>query len=284
MPSAKPARAGQNHSSRGKPRAHDPARIRKALIGQVEAVAEAAHRLTPEQRALPSGLPGWDVHHLLVHIALQTDAVPRLLAGPAVPAGASAQAGVLEWARASSHPPGVPAVPDGAPEAAGEAATTEDGAARLDEAVAQLEPVLESAVREDVLVSTRLGVMRMLDFTVTRLVELVVHSDDLARATGAPVTLDRQALAVTVRLLADLLAVRAPGGAVEVRVPPFAVVQCVEGPRHTRGTPPNVVETDPRTWLRLATGRTRWADAVAVGAVSASGERADLTGQLPVLG
>ena len=74
-----------------------------------------------------------------------------------------------------------------------------------------------------------------------------------------------------------------PGRSVEVRVPPFAAVQCVEGPRHTRGTPPNVVETDPRTWLELATGRLEWSDAVEAGRVMASGTRADLSHWLPVL-
>ncbi|WP_449066757.1 sterol carrier family protein, partial [Planomonospora algeriensis] len=75
---------------------------------------------------------------------------------------------------------------------------------------------------------------------------------------------------------------RPRGGPSEVRVPPHAAVQCVEGPRHTRGTPPNVVETDARTWLELATGRLSWADAMAAGRVSASGARADLTEYLPV--
>lgn len=68
-----------------------------------------------------------------------------------------------------------------------------------------------------------------------------------------------------------------------MRVPPYAVVQCVEGPRHTRGTPPNVVETDPLTWIRLATGRLSWPDAVAQAKVAASGERADLTALLPLM-
>lgn len=72
----------------------------------------------------------------------------------------------------------------------------------------------------------------------------------------------------------DELARRAPGRSVEVRVPPFGVVQCIEGPRHTRGTPPNVVETDPRTWVALAIGRIAWSEAVASGALSASGSRA----------
>lgn len=70
------------------------------------------------------------------------------------------------------------------------------------------------------------------------------------------------------------LAAIAPGHSVEVRVPPFAAVQCVEGPRHTRGTPPNTVETDPRTWLALAVGHLDWDTAVADGGLVASGSRA----------
>ena len=66
-------------------------------------------------------------------------------------------------------------------------------------------------------------------------------------------------------------------------MPPFTAVQCIEGPRHTRGTPPNVVETDPLTFLRLATGRLAWAEALANGSVRASGNRADLSEQLPLL-
>ncbi|NIH86454.1 hypothetical protein FHX45_003347 [Amycolatopsis granulosa] len=93
----------------------------------------------------------------------------------------------------------------------------------------------------------------------------------------------RPALAAAVRLSLRTLAQDAPGRSVEVRVPPFAAVQCVEGPRHTRGTPPNVVETDPRTWLELATGRLEWTDAVREGRVTASGTRADLGHWLPLV-
>jgi hypothetical protein len=91
-----------------------------------------------------------------------------------------------------------------------------------------------------------------------------------------------EALRCAALYLLGLLAERAPGRAVEVRIPPYAAVQCVAGPRHTRGTPPNVVETDAVTWLRLATGRTSWASAVRDGAVSASGPRADLSEYLPL--
>ena len=93
----------------------------------------------------------------------------------------------------------------------------------------------------------------------------------------------RPELAAAVRLSLRALAADAPGRTVEVRVPPFAAVQCVDGPRHTRGTPPNVIETDPRTWLELATGRVDWTTAVADGRVSASGTRADLSHWLPLV-
>lgn len=93
----------------------------------------------------------------------------------------------------------------------------------------------------------------------------------------------RAQLAEAVRCSLRTLAVDAPGGSVEVRVPPYGAVQCLGGPAHTRGTPPNVVETDSRTWLRLAAGMLTWADAVAQGSVSASGNRADLSAVLPLI-
>lgn len=86
---------------------------------------------------------------------------------------------------------------------------------------------------------------------------------------------------LTKHLLA-LLVAKAPGGAVEVRVPPYAVAQCVEGTRHTRGTPPAVVETDPATWIALAVGDLTWEDATGAGRVRASGERSDLSPMLPL--
>lgn len=93
---------------------------------------------------------------------------------------------------------------------------------------------------------------------------------------------DRTARATAVRYLLQLLAEKAPGHAVEVRVPPFGAVQAIDGPRHTRGTPPNVVETDPDTWIALATGAEAWADAAASGRIRASGVRADLSDVLPL--
>lgn len=102
--------------------------------------------------------------------------------------------------------------------------------------------------------------------------------DESAPAPG------RAALAEAVRLTARTLAESAPGGSVEVRVPPFVAVQCIAGPRHTRGTPPNVVETDPRTWLLLAAGLLEFAQALRAGRVAASGARAaEVAHWLPVV-
>jgi hypothetical protein len=93
----------------------------------------------------------------------------------------------------------------------------------------------------------------------------------------------RPVLRAAVSYTLGLLAERAPGRSVEVRIPPLAAVQCVPGPRHTRGTPPNVVETDPLTWLDLAAGQLAWTDAVASGRVRASGLRSDISAYLPLV-
>ena len=90
-------------------------------------------------------------------------------------------------------------------------------------------------------------------------------------------------VATAVRFTLEELASRAPGRTLEVRVPPYGAVQCVEGPRHTRGTPPNVIETDARTWLDLVTGQKDWASALAGGKVHASGLRATLAEHLPLI-
>jgi Bacterial SCP ortholog len=103
--------------------------------------------------------------------------------------------------------------------------------------------------------------------------EAVRAVEDWLRDDTRPVP-SRADLAAAVRLTARTLAAQAPGASVEVRVPPFVAVQCISGPRHTRGTPPNVVETDPRTWLLLATGLLTVTDASTTGALRLSGSRA----------
>lgn len=124
------------------------------------------------------------------------------------------------------------------------------------------------------------------DAVLAALAELVAGCEELSRSLPdrEPVPIPRLVLATTTRALAELLAAQAPGHSVEIRVPPFVAVQAIAGPRHTRGTPPNVVETDPLTWLRLATGRLPFSEALADGRIQASGTRADLTDYLPVLG
>jgi hypothetical protein len=108
--------------------------------------------------------------------------------------------------------------------------------------------------------------------------------NDVLDALDAGAEPDRTDLRDAVRFLLAELARRVPGRSVEVRVPPFGAIQCVPGPRHTRGTPPNVVETDPMTWFLLAVGRLPWSVAVAEGRVRASGTRTDMSVHLPVYG
>jgi hypothetical protein len=117
-----------------------------------------------------------------------------------------------------------------------------------------------------------------------RIVEVVALAD--RNESTSAVAIPRQVLAICCRALTGWLAERHPGRSIEVRVPPYAAVQCgigPEGPTHTRGTPPNVVETDPITFIRIATGTLTWQDARTAGKVSASGQRADLSSVLPIL-
>ena len=105
-----------------------------------------------------------------------------------------------------------------------------------------------------------------------------------AQLMGAGIeSADENQLATACRYLLEELAERAPGNSVEVRVPPYGATQCIEGPRHTRGTPPNTVEMHPDTWFALATGSMSWAQALAEAKVQASGTRADLSEVLPLL-
>ena len=205
--------------------------------------------------ATPTVLPGWDVHALVAHLDL---GLQRTTGGlgpdPGRPEGAARRA--LEHARRF------------------DLATLVD---RFGEAVDRLD-----------------GAPLPSDVVGPEAVELVVHADDLTRSLPEhePAPQERPAVGVACRSLAELLETRYPGRSVEVRVPPHAAVQCSvlrggqldPGPTHTRGTPPNVVETDPTTFLRLMTGRTTWADALASGRVAASGLRADLSEMVPLLG
>lgn len=263
--------------SRKRARRYDPARTRAAVLAQFENVRQAVATLTPAQLALPTHLGDWTVRELAAHLTMAVETVSRHL--DQVRAGTAAvqrQITPLEWTAATAP------VSDRISDDTRGIAASATPRQLFDRAAARIAERLPAAA-DDLLLPGRVGAMRLGDFLVTRCVELVVHTDDLSRATGLEIPYDRQALAACTRLLADALADRAPGASTEVRIPPYAVVQCIEGPRHTRGTPPNVVETDPLTWIRLATGRTRWSTAVEEAKVAASGERADLSDLLPVM-
>lgn len=157
-----------------------------------------------------------------------------------------------------------------------------------DALVAELERRL--ALGGPAVVATRVGAATREDAVLLHLVALALEVDARNRslpAGTAPAPWVGGALRHASRALAGVLASRHPGKSVEVRIPPYAAVQCAigdPGPRHTRGTPPNVVETDAVTFLGLAGGALSWSAAAASGAVHASGLRADLTAVLPLVG
>ncbi|TPQ21154.1 maleylpyruvate isomerase family mycothiol-dependent enzyme [Streptomyces sporangiiformans] len=257
-------------------RTYDPAKIRAAVLAQFGNVREGVRTLAPEQLARPTRLGDWTVRELAAHVTMAVETVSRNLEREAPP---KAELALLDWPGATAERAGD--IDKGTRELAERNPDLDALYARTERRITEH---LATAPGERLL-ATRTGTMTLADYLVTRTVELVVHTDDLNSATpGLDIPYDRQALAACTRLLADALAAKAPGASTEVRIPPFAVVQCIEGPRHTRGTPPNVVETDPLTWIRLATGRTQWAAAVADAKVSAGGERADLGGLLPLMG
>jgi uncharacterized protein (TIGR03083 family) len=246
------------------------------FVEQSAALADWLDALPAEAFAAPSALGGWDVRTLVGHIVL-------------------VQTGLAEQLGTRSDESPTPAAEfvrryRAAAERIGErtrATTAEHSPADLIAMLRDTAPVTAAAAGtpDRAVLRAARGPITALDWASTRLIELVVHCDDLSRSLTErePVPLRRAAHAGATRVLAEILAAQAPGRSVEVRVPPLVAVQAIDGPRHTRGTPPNVVETDPLTWLRLATGRLAFTDAVATGTVRASGARADLTRYLPVL-
>lgn len=257
-------------------RRYDPERVGAALLEQADVLRYWMESLDDALWHRPSALPGWPVAALVSHLTQTLRTTVATLRDPvAEPAGTVADYfSRLPAAAADIHDRELKAVEGQWPDALRKAYRRELEAAAT---------AIQNAPPQAVVRAPR-GPLAVGHFLATRVMELVVHSDDLARTLPEQQPdLAPNALGLTVRLLADVLAAAAPGRSVEVRIPPYAAVQCVAGPRHTRGTPPNVVETDPRTWLRLATGRVTFAAALEAGTVHASGERADLSEHLPVL-
>jgi uncharacterized protein (TIGR03083 family) len=250
--------------------------VSRAMSAQHAVLDDAVCQLSAEAFALPTRLGTWTVAELVAHIGLDMASVSRYLNGEsAAKAELDAPAYALACATAAE---GV----DERVRMMSEEARPAELRHHVHESRLQADRLLDGA-DADFVVPSRLGPIALADFLATRCFEGTVHGLDLAAALGAEPALEREALGVTVRVLAGALAAKAPGRSVELRVPPYAAVQAVEGPRHTRGTPPNVVEMDAVTWLELSTGRLSWADGVSAGRVSASGERADLSPYLPVL-
>jgi uncharacterized protein (TIGR03083 family) len=243
-----------------------------ATLRQWAAVSAAVDALADADFALPARLPGWRVAELVAHLGNALDCVVGWAAAPP-PAKAELTAAPYLVAL-----PAAAAVVDAREKAAAGGSTPGElrsAFRRARDSFAELVRTGDPAR----LVAARAGSIRLDELIVTRCVEGVVHGFDLPEQV-AP---DREALKITTKALLAALAVAAPGKSVEVRVPPFGAVQAVQGIRHTRGTPPNVVETDAVTWVQLATGRLSWASAVQDAAVRASGDRSDISALLPLL-
>ena len=238
------------------------------LVAALDAVEDAAF-------AEPTRL-GWTLAQLCAHIVRTVDAVSGALA-VASPPPRPARTALDFFAAAREH---------------SQAVDDHARAAAAGQSPAQLRAALRTAVERaraelagrdgHAVVVAVFGPIRLADWVETRCLEGVVHGLDLpgdARVQPHP-----DALRVVVRLMTDVLAARAPGRSVEVRVPPYAVVSCGvgDGPRHTRGTPPNVIEVPAVAFVELAAGRLDWAGAARAGA-TASGARADLSRYLPLL-
>jgi hypothetical protein len=101
-----------------------------------------------------------------------------------------------------------------------------------------------------------------------------VHEAIAASSTNP---IDNELLANLIRISLDYLAQEFPGNAVELRVPPFRVVQLLTGINHRRGTPPSVIEMSPQTWLKIVSKELAWQSGVTSGLIHASGEQSDLT-------
>ena len=230
----------------------------RALEAQWARLVEQLPRLDP---AAPTRVAGWTVRDVEAHLTATTQGLVTVLAAPAP---SRADTTVEGWAAA------LPAM------AADLDAAARAGTADLAAAATEALGVLRDADEKQV-VQQRTGAHTVLDAVRFRIVEGVVHGRDVG------IDPDPIAQRLAVKALVEILVARAPGHAVELRVPPYTAVQVVEGPRHTRGTPPNVVEMGPAAFLDLATGRASWAAAVRDGSVRASGERADLSALLPLL-
>jgi uncharacterized protein (TIGR03083 family) len=249
-----------------------------ALAGtraQYALLAEAVADLPDDAFAKPTRLEGWDVAALVAHLTRGAQAV--------VNRAESTAAGTPEI-DALTYLSTMTRGAEGTAARAVEAAKGQKPAALRAAFAAAVGAATSAEAPLDATVPGEAGTIGFGEYLVTRCVESVVHALDLKAATGAPDKVDPTALKVAVRALAALVERAAPGKAVEVRVPGHVAFQAIQGPKHTRGTPGNVVECDPAAFVEVASGRVKWGDAVARGTIRGSGPRSDLTDFLPVIG
>jgi uncharacterized protein (TIGR03083 family) len=257
-------------------RGPDPSVVIAAYNKQWSSIRSWLDTISDDEWLMPSVLDGWRVAELVAHFGLVADSIPaaaetmaqepplRLGEYLATYADAADQISTRTRAVASED--------------------RERTLFSLDSLSEQVDRVFADGLLSDnPAVRARRGPIVWGDFLRSRCIELAVHADDLGRSVNrkGPVQ-ERPCLQISTRALVDVLGWRAPGRSVEMRVPPFAAVQCVSGPRHKRGTPGAVVETDPITFLRLAAGRISWREGQASGDVIASGLRTDLSPYLPL--
>lgn len=253
--------------------------IRTALSSQYDVLVDALGAMDP---AGPTDCAGWTVEDLETHVAQTARGLVRIADRDvgAAPTGTTPTEGTpVELTPVEPAPTGgLDAWARQLPDLADELdRLTRSERLSLAPQVRAVERVLLQH-GEDKVVEQLTGRHTLKDAALFRLVEAVVHGLDVG------IQPDPKALRIVVKELARTLAERHPGRTVELRIPPYTAVQCVEGPRHTRGTPPNVVETDPVAFVRLCTGREDWADLVRDGRIRASGERSNLSVLVPLLG
>ncbi|WP_060930001.1 maleylpyruvate isomerase family mycothiol-dependent enzyme [Granulicoccus phenolivorans] len=250
--------------------------LTSAITTQVGHVVATLRSLPPADFDRPSVVADWDVRMIVAHLVMIQDQLLEDLDSPTSQRPVKLSSLGPGWRRQQSW------------ELTEELGTYQSAAQltnQLQTGLAEVNARCRKPAPETVLAG---GVdpLRFSDYLQLLAIDWALHTDDLNRSLPQrpSIQLESPVLAAAVRTLADLLATRHPGRSIEVRIPPYAAVQCGDpgDPTHTRGTPPNVIECPPLIFLRLATGRVGFAAELRANHLTASGTRADLTDKLPL--